>query len=83
MNRTYVLYNLKEAESALARTIRELENGEGLNEEGLLEAMMHLYLHVNTAWNARHATSDEAKECSASNFREWHHFPRDIAMATE
>jgi len=83
MNREYVLYNLKEAETALARTIQGLENGDGLDEGGLLEAMMHLYLHVNTAWNARNTTPEEARECSASNFREWHHFPRDIAMATE
>lgn len=82
MNREYVLYNLKEAEGALARTIRNLENGNGLDEEGLLQAMMHLYLHVNTAWNARNASTDEARECSESNFREWHHFPRDIEMAT-
>jgi len=83
MNREYVLYNLKEAESALARTIRGLESEDGFDEERLLQAMMHLYLHVNTAWNARNTTPDEARECSATNFREWHHFPGDIAMATE
>ena len=83
MNRDYVLYNLKEAESALARTIRGLEADEAYGEEKLLEAMMHLYLHVNTAWNARKATPEEARECSPKNFREWHRFPDDIAMATE
>ena len=83
MNREYVLFNLKEAESALAATIRQLEAENGFDEESLLRAMMHLYLHVNTAWNARNATADEARECSPSNFRQWRHFPGDIAMATE
>ena len=83
MNRDYVLYNLKEAESALAATIRRLETEDGFDEDAFLRAMMHLYLHVNTAWNARHATEEEARECSASNFRQWRHFPGDIAMATE
>ncbi len=83
MNRNYVLYNLKEAESALAATIRRLETENEFDEESLLRSMMHLYLHVNTAWNARHASPEEAKECSPSNFREWHHFPQDIVMATK
>jgi len=83
MNRDYVLFNLKEAESALADTIRRIESEDGFDEERLLRAMMHLYLHVNTAWNARNATVEEARECSPSNFREWHHFPDDIALATE
>lgn len=83
MNRDYVLFNLKEAESALADTIRRIETEDGFDEERLLRAMMHLYLHVNTAWNARNATVEEARECSPSNFREWHHFPDDIAIATE
>ncbi|HET7452327.1 MAG TPA: hypothetical protein VFL12_06270 [Thermoanaerobaculia bacterium] len=83
MNREYVLFNLREAESALAATIRGLEAENGFDEESLLRAMMHLYLHVNTAWNARNATAEEARECSVSNFREWRHFPGDIAMATE
>jgi hypothetical protein len=83
MNREYVLYNLREAESALAQTIRGLEADENYGEENLLAAMMHLYLHVNTAWNARKATPEEARECSPANFRGWHRFPDDIAMATE
>lgn len=83
MNRDYVLYNLKEAESALAGTIRRLESEPDFDEEKLLAAMMHLYLHVNTAWNARNATLEEARECSPSNFRKWHQFPDDIAIATD
>jgi hypothetical protein len=80
MNRDYVLFNLREAESALAATIRRLETEPEFGEEALLTAMMHLYLHLNTAWNARRATADEARECSPSNFRIWSRFPEDLEV---
>lgn len=41
----------------------------------------HAFHHLNTAWNARHATAKQEAELSAENFNRWGRFPRDINFA--
>lgn len=43
--------------------------------------MMHLYHHVNTAWNAREATNEEVSLMTDGKFYQWRAFPTDINMS--
>jgi hypothetical protein len=75
VNRDYVLYNLREAQEELERTIRELEKDSDYDFGEFVVAMSHLYLHINTAWNARDATKSQAEKCSEADFDKWRRFP--------
>ena len=39
------------------------------------------YHHLNTAWNARHASADDVTACTAADFKRWRQFPTDINMS--
>jgi hypothetical protein len=75
MNRDYVLYHLREAAEELTRTIAEIENKADYDDVEFEAAMQHLYHHVNTAWNAREASEETARECSEKDFHAWRQFP--------
>ncbi len=80
MNKDWVLFHLREALEEINITINDIE---GDPEYGIGEysvAMQHLYHHINTAWNSRDCTVEEADECSESNFSKWRRFPADIGM---
>jgi hypothetical protein len=81
MTKDYVLHNLKEAAEELGRTIREIETDSDYGEEEFEIAMIHLYSHLNTAWNGRHASPDQVKACAAADFKRWRQFPTDINMS--
>jgi len=81
MNVEYVLWNLREAAEELTRTIQEIERDPNFGQPELLVAMTHLYHHLNTAWNARHATAEQAATCTQQDFDRWRQFPRDILLA--
>ena len=49
MTRDYVLWNLREAEEELSRTIREVEPDQAYSDAESIVAMTHLYHHLNTA----------------------------------
>jgi hypothetical protein len=80
MNRNYVLWNLQEATHDLARMVDEMKADADYLESDLLIAMHHVYHHLNTAWNARNASDERAKECNGWDFNQWRQFPRDIPM---
>ena len=75
MNHNYILFNLREATEELERTIREIEANPDYDVGEMTVAFSHLYHHINTAWNARNASQEEAEECSEDNFRAWRAFP--------
>jgi hypothetical protein len=84
MNKSAILFNLVEAKEELDRTIEELETDSEYGEPELSVAMMHLFHHVNTAWNARHSTPEEWKICSDEDFNRWGRYPTDLEeMAVE
>lgn len=73
MSTDYTLWNLRHAAEELASIIASVES-EG--DEGIdAVAFGHLYHHLNTAWNAREATQDQADKCSESDFYLWRDFP--------
>ncbi len=80
MNKDYVLFNLREAEEELVSMIRSLATEPDYAEAEFSVAMMHLYHHMNTAWNARDASEKQAEECSEEDFNAWGRFPSDLAV---
>lgn len=83
MNREYVLYHLKEAHEELTKTIREIEQDPDYNFGEYIVAMTHLYHHINTAWNAKDATPEQADRCSEEDFERWRQFPSDIDLSAD
>jgi len=81
MTKDYVLYNLKEAAEELSRTIGEIEVDADYGDEEFEIAVTHLYHHLNTAWNARHASAGDVTACTAADFKRWRQFPTDINMS--
>lgn len=75
MNRSFILFNLREALEELQSTIAKLETTPDYDSEEYVVAMSHLYHHINTAWNARDTTEKEAYECSEKDFWMWRKFP--------
>jgi len=77
MNLHTILSHLKEAKEELDNTIEEIEKNKDYDFGEFAIAMSHLYHHLNTAWNLRDATTQEAEECSEENFKRWRKFPKD------
>ncbi|MCU0365571.1 MAG: hypothetical protein MUE93_07920 [Ignavibacteriaceae bacterium] len=80
MNKEWVLFNLKEAQEELNRTISEIENEESYDVGEFVVAMGHLYHHLNTAWNSQKATNEQVKVNSEIDFFNWRQFPKDIYL---
>ncbi len=80
MNTKFILFNLREAQEELESTIKDLETDHEYGDSELSVAMMHLYHHVNTAWNARNSTSEEAHNCSDEDFNRWSGYPSDLEV---
>ena len=82
MTRHYVLWHLQEAAEAIASTIEEMTADAEYSDAELQVQITHIYHHVNTAWNARHAGDDRVAACSQEDFEAWRKFPSDIEMGT-
>jgi hypothetical protein len=80
MNRDHILFQLREAEEELARTIAELERRDDYDAEKFSVAMEHLYYHLNTAWNTRSEPPDRISAFSDEDFQRWRQFPRDLPL---
>jgi len=80
MNTGFLLFNLREAQEEIEETIRELETNSDFGEPEFSVAMMHLYHHVNTAWNARNSTPEESKNGSDEDFNRWGNYPSDLEL---
>jgi hypothetical protein len=71
VNRDLILSQLKEAHEELTRTIAEIEQDPEYDFGEYLVAMMHLYHHINTAWNARDTSPERAQACTKEDFEVW------------
>jgi hypothetical protein len=81
MNKHILLFNLQEAREELEHIIAALSTETDYDEHDFRAAMEHAYHHLNTAWNARHA-SDECWANQADElFHPWRAFPEDIDLA--
>jgi len=81
MNKEYVLWNLREAYSAVGQMIAECESDPEYERPEFAVDMQHLYHHINTAWNAQDSSAERAKRCEEGDFMEWRQFPQDIDMS--
>ena len=75
MNKSVIIFHLKEAKEELDRTIVELETSPDYDAPEFQVAMSHLYTHLNTAWNGRDASAERHRECAQSDFDTWRKFP--------
>ena len=80
MNNPWILFHLLEAQEELTRTIKELEVDPPEDDAVFRVGIEHLYHHLNTAWNSRHATDAQLQSPSDDQFGEWSDFPPDISM---
>ena len=79
MNKSYTEFHLNEALEQLQQTLAEIE-GSDYEETDLRSDIEHLYHHLNTAWNARHASDQEVEECTQVDFDRWRQFPKDLEL---
>ena len=80
MNRDWVLFHLGEAQREIASTIADLKADPDFDDAVYWPAMQHLYHHLNTAWNARNATTAEVDGLDDATFNRWCSFPADLPM---
>jgi len=83
MNREWILFHLKEAHEELRSAIEEFEKRSDCDDGEYLVTMMHLYHHLNTAWNAKDVSIEDARISSDENFSKWRQFPSDIDMSVD
>jgi hypothetical protein len=81
MNRDWVLFNLREAQEEIQRTISEIEQDADYNFGEFVVAMSHAYHHLNTAWNSRGESQRAVEACSEADFQRWRQFPADLDMS--
>lgn len=77
MNKDFVLFNLREANKALQKIIKNIESQSDYDYGEYMVEMTHLYHHVNTAWNAQNVDQEGAERCSEEDFFKWRQFPKD------
>lgn len=78
MNREWVVWNLREAKEELDRTISHLESDAEYDWPELSVAVVHLYHHLNTAWNSRDAPRERVEPISQEDFDRWRQMPDDL-----
>jgi len=82
LNRDWIARHLTEALEEIQKTIREVRNPT-YREGDYLVAMSHAYHHINTAWNARFASSEQHRECTQADFDSWRKFPHQSDLLLE
>jgi hypothetical protein len=80
MNRSVVVFHLREAAEQLKETIHSLESGGEYGIEEFQVEMGHLYQHVNTAWNGRDQTDAQFAECTDQDFNQFRRFPKESEL---
>ncbi|HEV8660290.1 MAG TPA: hypothetical protein VGS96_16915 [Thermoanaerobaculia bacterium] len=79
MNKRWVLFHLTEAVQELQRLTTALTS-DAVSTEEFEIAIEHAYHHLNTAWNSRSISDEEAREHSDSDFVNWRQFPKDLNL---
>lgn len=65
MNKSWILFHLRETREELAQLITRIEAAPDVDEIELEIAFAHMYNHLNTAWNARAITDAQIAASSA------------------
>jgi hypothetical protein len=80
MNRSVVLFHLREAAEQLKETIQNLERRDDYGLEEFQVEMSHLYTHLNTAWNGRDQTDAQFAKCTDQDFNQFRGFPKESEL---
>ncbi|HEX6993788.1 MAG TPA: hypothetical protein VF339_06535 [Gammaproteobacteria bacterium] len=80
LNKAYILFQLREAAESIRTLIQEIEDDPDYDIGAYTVDMMHLYHHVNTAWNARYSTKEESDACSEEDYERWRRYPNDLEI---
>lgn len=78
MNKSWILFHLREAHEELTRTISRIDTAADVDEIEMEIALAHN--HLNTAWNARHKSDQQIAAQSEDDFYAWRAYPSDISM---
>lgn len=80
MNRSVVLFHLREAAEQLKETIRKLERNGDYGVGTFQVELGHVYHHLNTAWNGRHQTVAQFNKCTDRDFKRFRRFPKESEL---
>ena len=81
MNMSLVKIMLEEGARDLQALLLEIERVPNFEEVEFSIQLNEIYGSINTAWNARNVSDDEAAKRSEEKYYEWRQFPRDIFMS--
>jgi hypothetical protein len=80
MNRSVVLFHLREAAEQLNETIQSLASDGDYDTEEFQVEMGHLYQHLNTAWNGRDQSDEQFEKCTDEDFERFRKFPNETEL---
>ena len=78
MNKRFILFNLEEAHESIGKMIGSLRADPEYDYGNYWVELQHVYQHINTAWNARDSTHEQAMACSQEDFDRWGLYPTDL-----
>jgi hypothetical protein len=81
MNKDYIIFNLRAAAEKLKQTVKELQEDHKYGEKKFMQAMKHVYRHMNIAWNARGCTEQAVQKCTMEDSHSWRQFPTDMDLS--
>lgn len=76
ISKSWIRFELQDAQEELTHIMDDLQNNSDYGAAEYQIAMAHLYHHINSAWNARHASMEDIE--SQEKYDEWEQFPKDI-----
>jgi hypothetical protein len=79
VQKDYALLNLKEAKSAIEDLISEMESDAEYDIGNYLADIMHLYWHVNSAWNGREFDM-KSQQLTSGMYESFIQFPKDLPL---
>ena len=80
MNRRWVAFHLGEVVEELQTVINILDL-RSMDKDEFEIALEHAYHHLNTAWNSRSISDDEAAQHTDADFVEWRKFPKGVNLS--
>ena len=78
MNKEIILSNLREAHEELTDTIKDLETKPDYDFGDFMVPMMHIFHHLNFAWNIRDVDTEKYANLSDADYKKWEKYPKDF-----
>jgi len=81
MNKPWVRFHLNESIGELQKVIEAIDGRTSFSTEEFEIAIAHAYHHLNTAWNSRSISDQEAREHTDWDYSTWRQFPTDLNLS--